>query len=403
MDYILFFKDNKRFITFGIMLTFFSSFGQTFIISLYVPELISMLGLTNSLFGGMYAAATILSAAALLYIGRLIDTVSLRSYSIVTALLLLLSCLLIAFSTSIAGILLGLFGLRLAGQGLLGHIALTSMSRVYEENRGKALSLSVLGFSFGEAVFPVTIGFVIGLYDWRMGLLFSAILIGFILIPLIYWLLRHTPEQADGSNNTKENSVRYSELLADRNFYIIAVNSIMLPFMLTGLLFYQLILAEQKGWTLEWMATCFIGFAVFRTAGSILSGPLIDRFSGIQLFPLYLIPFVLGVLALVFFSHPYIALIYLSLAGFAMGLSASIKSAVLAEMYGTRYIGTIRSIFTAIGVFSTAVSPVLFGWILDTGGSFVLIASISACIVACVIVVSYQLNTEKRIIAIPSQ
>ncbi len=39
------------------------------------------------------------------------------------------------------------------------------MSRYYEENRGKALSLSLLGYSIGEAVFPVTIGFVIGLYD----------------------------------------------------------------------------------------------------------------------------------------------------------------------------------------------------------------------------------------------
>ncbi len=404
MDYILFFKDNKRFITFGIMMTFFSSFGQTFLISLYVPNLIAMLGLTNAAFGGLYAGATILGAVSLMYFGRLIDTVSLRKFSVITAVILLMSCLVIAFSGSIAGVVIGLFGLRFAGQGLLGHIALTSMSRHYEENRGKALSLSVLGFSIGEAIFPVTIGFVIGLYDWRAALIFSAILIGIILIPLIYWLLSKVPDTTDNNEDKREkHNFSYVQLLSDKRFYIIALNGTMLPFMLTGLLFYQIILAEQKGWAIEWMATCFIGFAVARTLGSIVSGPLVDRYSGVQLFPLYLIPFVIGVSLLAFFSHPYIALFYLSLAGFAMGLSQSVKGAVLAEMYGTRYIGTIRSLFTALGVLSTAVSPVIIGWMLDAGWNFTSISLIAAMIVTGVIMLSFLLKTEKDYIIIPSQ
>jgi len=404
MDYILFFKDNKRFITFGIMMTFFSSFGQTFLISLYVPNLIAMLGLSNAMFGGLYAGATIFGALSLMYFGRMIDTVSLRKFSVVTAVILLVSCLVIAFSGNLAGVAIGLFGLRFAGQGLLGHIALTSMSRYYEENRGKALSLSVLGFSIGEAIFPVTIGFVIGLYDWRTALIFSAVLIGIILIPLIYWLLSKVPDKIENKNDEQDTQkFSYIEILSKRRFYIITINTIMLPFMLTGLLFYQLILAEQKGWTLEWMATCFIGFAVARTLGSIAVGPLVDRFSGVQLFPLYLIPFVAGVSLLVFFSHPYIAMIYLSLAGFAMGLSQSIKGAVLAEVYGTRYIGTIRSMYTAIGVLSTALSPVLIGWMLDAGWRFASISLIAALIVTGVIMLSFLLKTEKDYVIIPSQ
>ncbi len=403
MDYFYFFKDNKRFITFGIMLTFFSSFGQTFLISLYVPDLISMLGLTNAMFGGLYAAATILGALSLFYFGRFIDTVPLRRFSVMTAIILLASCLVIAFSGSFVSVLLGLFGLRFAGQGLLGHIALTSMSKYYEENRGKALSLSVLGFSIGEAVFPVTIGFVIGLYDWRAALIFSAVLIGIVLIPFIYWLLYRVPEKVETEKEDHRHAFRQRDLMADRRFYIIALNSIILPFMLTGLLFYQLILAEQKGWTLEWMAICFIGFAVVRTIGSIAAGLLVDRFSGIQLFPLYLIPFIIGVMLLTFLSHPYIAFVYLSLAGFSMGLSASVKGAVLAEVYGTRYIGYIRGIFTSIGVLSTAISPVVIGWMLDAGWGFATISLLSAVGTAGVVWFSFHLKADKEIILVSSQ
>lgn len=150
------------------------------------------------------------------------------------------------------------------------------------------------------------------------------------------------------------------------------------------------------------MATCFIGYAVARTVGSIVSGPLIDRVSAVRMFPLYLIPFIFGVLMLVFFTAPIIALVYLSLAGLSMGLYGSVKSAVLAEVYGTRYIGTVRSMFSSIGVLSTAVSPVIIGWMLDAGWHFTMISLLCAIAVTGVVMISYQLNTDKDIAVIPS-
>jgi MFS family permease len=403
MEYYRFFKDNKHFISFGIILTFFSSFGQTFLISLYVPDLLAMLGLTNASFGGLYSGATITGALMLIYAGRLIDRIPLRTYSVATAVALLLSCIVLAIGGSAWSVALGLFGLRFAGQGMMAHIVMTSMSRYYEEHRGKALSLSLLGFSLGEAVFPVSIGFILGLYGWRTSLYFSAALIVFMLIPMIYWLLRYQP---DGDEDRDEHSgikMSYRELIADRRFFIISVNGTLLPFMLTGLMFYQLILAAQKGWSIEWIATCFVGFAAARTVGSLLSGPLVDRFSAQRLFPLYLIPFVLGVLALAFFSHPYTAMLYLSLAGFAMGLSASIKSAVIAEIYGTRYIGSIRSVFGAMTVVSTAVSPILIGWLLDIGWDFSLISLISAAAASAVVWLSFFLKSNEDTTVAPQE
>ena len=48
-----------------------------------------------------------------------------------------------------------------------------------------------------------------------------------------------------------------------------------------------------------------------------------------------------------------------------MGMGSNIKSALWAELYGEEVIGTVRSLFSALMVFSTALSPFMVGWLLD--------------------------------------
>ncbi len=86
-----------------------------------------------------------------------------------------------------------------------------------------------------------------------------------------------------------------------------------------------------------------------------------------------------------------------------MGVGGSVKGAVLAEVYGTRYIGTIRSMFTSIGVLSTALSPIIIGWMLDAGYNFTTISLLCAFVVTGVVAISYQLNINKGVALVFSQ
>ena len=54
-----FLRDNLRWISGGFLLTFFSSFGQTFFIGLSGEELRAKFDLTDGEFGGLYMIATI--------------------------------------------------------------------------------------------------------------------------------------------------------------------------------------------------------------------------------------------------------------------------------------------------------------------------------------------------------
>jgi MFS family permease len=397
MDYIRFFSKNKSVITFGFILTLFSSFGQTFFISLYVPGIIKELQVSNSSFGAIYGSATILSSITLAYVGKFIDTVDIRKYTIITASLLMISCLVMAFSFNLIFVFIGFWGLRLAGQGLLSHIANTSISKIYSTTRGKALSLASLGYPAGEAIFPVLTGFIILFFGWRYSMILNSAIIFTLLIPFVFTIMKRsdfTELKNDKSISGEISSFSRSALFRDENFYIIALSSSTLPFIVTGLFFYQLLLSQEKGWPAEWLPACFIGYAGGRAIFSLISGKLIDRYTAQAIFPFYLIPFAIGLFTISLFSHPAAAIVYLFLSGVTVGISGPVKTALLAEFYGTENLGGIRSIFATLMVLSTAISPALFGYLIDSGFTFSLISGVSFIAVLISIMISFRLDVS---------
>ncbi len=371
MNYIKFFIDNKRLISFGLLLTFFSSFGQTFLLSLYVPKIINDFQLSNSYFGGLYAIATVGSSFILVYAGKLIDKTNLRKYSLYSAFLLMVSCLVMAFSMNIFMIFMGLLGLRFSGQGLLSHISNTTISRYFDKTRGKALSIASLGYSGGEGFFPIAVSFVITYAGWRSSLITNSAAVAMLLIPFIWISLpKNMEKNSESVGQEGANDFSRRLLFKDKWFYLLALNSVVLPFLVTGFIFYQSSLAAFKNWEIEWLSFCFLGFAIGRTVFSLLSGQWIDKYSALKLLPLYLIPMLSGLIILLMADHMYAALFYLFLTGVSIGSGATIKTAAVAEIYGSANLGAIRSIFSTLMVLGTALSPLLFGLLIDAGLDF---------------------------------
>ena len=128
---VLFFTRNARFVSFGFFLALFSSFGQTFYVALFNGVLNDDLGFSSSQLGTFYGAATFASAVLLIWVGKLIDLWDLRVFTIFTFTILAAACLMFANITGPLTLMLAMLGLRLGGQGLMSHTALTSMSRYY--------------------------------------------------------------------------------------------------------------------------------------------------------------------------------------------------------------------------------------------------------------------------------
>lgn len=368
MTYLAFVRKERRLLSFAVSFTFFSSFGQTFLISLFVPYFLTAFELSNATFGSLYSAATLTSAVALPWLGQWIDRIPLRQYSMYVAIGLLIASLVMAVSWHISMLFVGLILLRLSGQGLSGHTAQTTMARYNDQLRGKALSISGIGYPLGEAILPSIIAGVLVLFHWRTTWAMIALVIGIFFIPVLWFLIRREKTAVDDEvidEDKPSASDQYKLLATDARTWFVVPAILMPPFWVTGLFLYQVSAADQLGWTAGLIASAFVAFAVLRIVTGLFSGPIIDRFSAKSIFPFLLIPMIIGLFIGYLFSGAWAAFVYLGLIGATMGFSSTIKSALWAEMYGTKVIGTVQSAFSSLMVFSTALSPFLVGYLLD--------------------------------------
>ena len=78
-----------------------------------------------------------------------------------------------------------------------------------------------------------------------------------------------------------------------------------------------------------------------------------------------------------YFDISFSAFFFLGLIGISNGLANVLGSSTWAEIYGVRYIGSIKALTTAMMVFATAFGTALFGTLIDFGLSIEDISLIS--------------------------
>lgn len=389
--YMQFVLKERRLLSFGLTFNFFANFGQTFLISLFVPFFLSTFSLSNAAFGSIYSLATLSSAFSLLFLGKWIDRLPLRRFSVMVAMGLMLAAFTVSIAWHVVILFAGLLLLRLAGQGLSGHTAQTTMARFNHLERGKALSIASLGYPFGEAILPLLITALIPLLTWRGAWGSISLVIGILLIPFVMNILnmpanaRTTPSSSAEDNDN--GRAIFHLIFSEKRIYFL-LPAILLPsFWVSGLFLYQVNIADQLGWSATLIATAFIAHALARIFSSLLIGPAIDKFTASRLFPYHLIPLGGGLLLAYFHPGAWSAFGYMFLLGMTLGISGNIKTALWTELYGTKSVGSIRSLFSSMIVCSTALSPFLMGWLIDHHISigYILLFAVSTVLAASVL------------------
>ncbi|MDP6344774.1 MAG: MFS transporter, partial [Alphaproteobacteria bacterium] len=252
MNYLAFALANRRFLSFGLLVAFFSSFGQTYFIAVFGPDIRAEFGLSHGAFGGYYAIGTTASAICLIWAGRMIDRLDLRLLSAGVCLALTAACAFMALVPAAWVLAPAIFALRLTGQGLMSHTAMTSMGRYYEAERGRAISVAMLGFPLGVAVFPALGVALSGALGWRLAWAAIAAALAVFLVPLVLWLLRghasrhrmFMERSATDGQETPGGPVRRrqwtrAEVLRDPRFYLLSFAITAPSFIVTGLFFHQ--------------------------------------------------------------------------------------------------------------------------------------------------------------------
>ena len=374
---------NKKVILFGFIFTFFSSFGQSFFLGMFNAPIRNELSITHGQFGSIYATATIFSSLLLIWVGKKIDEYLIIFYSFFVIFLLFLSTLFFSFINSVYLLAIAIFLMRFSGQGLMSHTSTTTISRYFEKSRGKALSIIWFGLSSAEFILPVLITYMLILYSWRtvwQGI--ALIIILFLPIVVITTIKKIKLDSREKDSNLKKKikikSWKRREVIKDYRFYIISLNMLAMPWIATGVFVYQSFISDSKMWNIYTIPKGFMIYSISSIVTLFFSGFLVDKFTSRKLIPLMNIPLLLATFVLFYYQNEVSAFVFLGLLGVSNGLANVLGSSTWAEIYGVRFIGSIKALTTALMVFSTAFGTAVFGLLIDSGFSVEDISLISA-------------------------
>ncbi len=367
---------------FAMLAVAVSGFGQTFFVSVFGEEIRAATGLSHTAYGSLYSLATLASAAMLFKFGRLVDIWPLSRAVLLATAILSLGCLLVGLKGGVLLLGAGFFCIRFGGQGLFGHMGMTTAARYFSAHRGKAVALAGSGFPLAEAVLPAGAVFVAAAWGWHAPWLGASMFLVVLMLPILLYLTRDVsaPVQDIPGQGGSEPPRSYTreEVLRDKGFYLVLPAIVASPFMVTALLFHQAAIASLQGWTMQVVGTAFTCYAAGHLGALLGTGPLVDRITAGRTLPLAVLPMAGGLAVLSAFQGVWVAYVYLGLMGMTHGMTATAGGAVWAERYGLLHLGAVRAMAQSAVVLSTAASPLLMGFLLDLGLGITILAAVFA-------------------------
>jgi MFS family permease len=334
----------------------------------------------------VYAISTLFSSFFLISFAKLIDHIDLRTYSLIVTVGLLLACVgMVLLINNIFYLFIIIFMLRFFGQGAMTHAGETTMARYFGSNRGKALSVATLGGMAGVMFLPyISLNYFTNIEMkqlWFYASISIIVFIPFIFLALSGQKARHNKFDQGLINDPLNLKLRTRDIIKDKKFYIYLPLSIAAPFISTGLMFHQIYIFGQKGWSLEMLGNGYILLGFFSIVGLLIGGPLIDKFHTKKTAITVLAPLLLSVIVLLLFDSVFFLFIYMSLYGLNMGISTPFMGSLWAEIYGVKSLGTVKALLHAGSVFASALSPLVFGYLIDWGYGITTIITISIIII----------------------
>ncbi len=360
---------NSRWLAAGTLLTFMSSFGQTYFISIFSGEIRNTFNLSHGDWGLIYGFGTFASAIVMIWAGGLTDIMRVRKLGPMVLCALSTSCLFMAFNPVVALLPVVIFCLRLTGQGMSTHIAAVAMSRWFVNNRGKALSISNLGFSFGEALIPLFLVSALIYFSWQKIWIIAA-LVTLFSIPILIWLLRQerSPQSIDAEDQSwGMNKLHWTrkKTISHPLFWFMMPAVIGQSAFNTAFFFQQVHFSEIKGWEHLSLVSMFPIYTGVAICMMILSGILLDKFGTAKLIPYFQLPMIIAFILFAFGETLYSALLGFIFLGITSGANTTLPNAFWAEFFGTKHLGSIKAAAAAAMVLGSAIGPALTGILLD--------------------------------------
>jgi MFS family permease len=286
----------------------------------------------------------------------------------------------------------------------MSHIALTATGRWFSAERGRAISLVILGHQGGEASMPLVFSMVAIIYGYQAGWFFGAMLLLIIALPISLWAYSapREPQNSNISSGLSENKIHNwtrREVMSDPIFWILLTGALAPGFIGTIIFYHQNYLTEINEWPPQIFVKSLVALSTMTVIFTLISGAIVNKFGSRVLLPYFLIPLVIACFLLTIKGPAIIVSGVMIFLGISYGISWTLFGSLWPEIYGTKYLGSIRSITISAVVIATAAGPGITGTLIDAGISLQKQMNYIGiyCLIALVAMVIANLFLYKRI------
>lgn len=391
--------------------------GQTMGMAVFTDPFIDATGLTRTELSLAYLFGTVGSSFFLTRAGGWYDRYGGRFMIAASSFMLGVMVMFLSFVgdiTQLVGggafilMLLGYFGVRFFGQGVLTSCANNVLLLWFVKRRGLVTGIRGIFVSFGFSVAPLGLAYLIVVFGWRGALWFLAGIVGIGFATLALVFIRDNPASlglaADGGSIEAADKTRIEspsktmpEARRDPVFWIYTASLGMHALFGTALTFHVVSIFAEAGRSREEAFGYFFPAAVFATATNLSASWLVDRHRLKPFLVVMLMAFIAGAFGLLNLAEPWGFWLLAAGFGSGSGLWVVISNLAFIRFYGPLNLGSISGFSTSFTVFASAVGPAAFSLGLDAFGSYE--AGIMMCLTLLVLLLITAIAMPQKEVA----
>ncbi|GAA5101717.1 MFS transporter [Haloechinothrix salitolerans] len=383
--------------------------GQTAAVSVFIDPMIAELGISRSAVSLAYLVGTLSGAAAMPFVGRALDRYGARRVMVCVAAVFAVALFGLSAVSGIVGLTAGFVVIRMAGQGALNLAATTVVALWFHRRRGTAIGIvGAIGAS-AISLAPVLLERLIAHWGWRTTWLAEGVFVAVVVIPIVWFAIRDRPadlgQRPDGVGDEPDTAaadgwgMTRAAALRTPFFWVLTAMVASIWMLVTGINFHQISLLTAQGLTTVEAAGNFIPQTIANLAATFAAGYLTDRIGARYLILASMATLAAALAIGTSVTSGMVAIAFGALVGTAGGAVRGFEAATFTHHFGTRHIGAIRGVVTAISVAASAFGPLLFATIHDVTDSYApallgALAFPAAVMVAAIVVPAPSKQTE---------
>ena len=357
------------------------------------------------------------------FLGFIVDKYGPRRIIMISAFVLGLGMILVSYTFSLWSFYLFFMVASIGASGTSHAIGwAVAIARWFRRRRGIALGMGMSGpVMTGVVLFALT--YFVDNYGWRDTLRGTGVMLWLTVIPLAM-IIKESPESQgllpDGDlpeelavetsgqgtvapqrADTEERGYTAGDALRSRPFWIASLMFAGMFFGTSAIQVHQIPYFESVGFsTAEAAATVTLVFAlsgVGRIGGGFLADYIDIRFILVGMVGFHVIAWTY--LAIADVTTLWGAVPFTILFGIPFGAMVSIRPVLLAQLFGTRSLGSLSGMLQATALTSGVVGPVLMGWIFDVTGDYSLAIKIFIFVTILSLPLAFMVKTKVDVVS----